>query len=86
MPGRSDEQDAARDMRAQPAEFVGAFQEIHDLMQLGFRFVDARDAIERHFHIGFRRDQLGSAATDAEQASGHPAAHAPRREHPNADK
>ena len=44
---RADQQDAARDVRAQPGELVRPLQEIDDLVQFVLRLVDAGDVVER---------------------------------------
>ena len=64
--GWADQQDAARDMRAEAAELVRAFQEIDDLMQFGLGFVHAGHIVEGDFDVGLGGHQFGLGAADGE--------------------
>ena len=46
--GRTDEQAATRDAAAEALEFLRVAQEFDDLFEIGFRFIDARNVLERH--------------------------------------
>ena len=89
---RPDQQDAARDMRAQPRELVRLLQEVDDLVQLVLRLVHAGDIGEGDVHVGFG-DQLRAGPADRQQPAAEtathaatPAAHGTRRKQPDADE
>ncbi len=85
VPGRADQEDAARDAAAEVLEAPRGLQEVHDLLQLLLGLVDARHVVERD-PLGARvRHELGLALPDAEhtRAAGAHAHHeeVPQREH-----
>ena len=49
--GRSDEENALRDLRAELAVPLGGFQELHDLEQLALRLVDAGNVVEADLDV-----------------------------------
>jgi hypothetical protein len=46
VPGRADQQHALRDLAAEALELLRVAQEVHDLLELGLRLVDAGDVVE----------------------------------------
>ena len=58
--GRADEQDAFRDLAAEPLEFLRVLQELDDFLEFLLRLVDAGNVLE-----GDAADLLGHPAADA---------------------
>ena len=84
---RADQEDAARQARAEHAVALGVLQEIDDLLDLGLGLVDPGDIGERGLGVLLDID-LGLALADRHQAAGTHAArsHAPHQEDPDAEE
>ena len=82
--GRADEQHAFRNAPAEVRVLLRVLQELDDLLQLVFGFVDAGDVGEAHLHLIVRVD-LGAAARERHHAA-FGAAHAAEEEAPDADE
>ena len=73
--GRADEQHALRNAAADVRVFLRMLQELDDLHQLFFGFVDAGHIAEAHLHVVFRVDLRAAAGErhDAALGAAHPA-------------
>src|SRR5262249_27742518 len=81
--GRAHQQNAFRNASAKLLEFLWFLQELDDLLELFFGFVDARDVLERHFLLRARRQlRLALAETECLVAA---ALHLAHEEEPEAD-
>ena len=82
--GRADQQHAARNASAEPLELAGVTQEFDDLLQVGFRLVDAGHVLEGDAAMRLGQ-KLGAALAEAERLAAG-ALHLPRQENPHADQ
>ena len=67
VPGGPDEEDAARDARAEGVELLGELQELDDFLELGLGLVDARDVGEGH-DLLVAQEHARAALAEAESA------------------
>src|SRR5581483_7728716 len=83
-PRRADQKDATGDSSAEPLEFSRVAQEFDDLLQILFRFVDARDVFKRHAAMRLG-EKLCARFAEAHRLAGA-ALHLARQEYPHADE
>ena len=74
VPGRADEQHAARDAPAEPLEFLRVAQELDDLLQVFLGLVDAGHIVEGDGR-GLRRNQAQLGAPNAPDQTAGSALH-----------
>ena len=84
VPGRADEQHAARNASAEALEFSGVAQELDDLLQILLRLVDTGDVFKRDATMRLRQ-QLRARLAEAERLAAR-ALHLTRQENPHADQ
>ena len=81
---RADEQTAARNASAEALEFLRVAKKLDDLLEIGFRFVDAGDVLERDAAMPLRQ-KLGARLTETHCAPG-PGLHLTHEKDPYADE
>ena len=84
VPGRADQQRAARDAAAKPLEFLRIAQELDDLLQVGLGLVDAGHVLERDAAVPLGQ-QLGLRLAEAHGAAAA-RLHLAHEEDPHADQ
>ncbi len=82
--GRTDEQAATRDAAAKALEFLRVAQEFDDLFKIGFRFIDARNVLERHAAMPLGQE-FGARLAKAHGTS-RPRLHLAHEKDPDADE
>ena len=82
---RPDEQDALRDMRAEPSVFLRILEELDDLLELVLGLVDAGDVVERDLGVALGEDARAALA-DGHQPAAEAAGHRPDQPHPEPDE
>ena len=84
VPGRADQQHAARNAAAEPLELAGIAQEFDDLLQVLLGLVDAGDVLEGDAAVRLGQ-KLGARLAEAQRLAAG-ALHLPRQEYPHADQ